>query len=766
VTRVQLVDVDVPCTQTLVEPVWDRLPVSQGITLPVETRMVEVTVNSPDSGDASTTAVAFLPMLMDTILGYQKLPDRTVRFLTAHRAPFPIAAIAGVWRQMRHEGMGALRLVGLNTPHGTEVLSPGAVSDDDAFSFRARVSSEVYAALPGEVVSGPGGDVEDPASTGLGLYLYASPIPGPSYLAHTVSRAITAASYGAWTSFECSYNPVTDRFEVCGTVGGGVGPDAQVVLSGALFQALGIGGVMGATRDGGLLPTACGSMPFMTACGQYAFGRVRSGSPGSAAELVETWVSAALNTYSTDGFDGLQCPGAADPPAFQVALPGVPSTAVEVEFPMGRGTLEALVDALNDTLAATPETAAIGLHVALHEEGTVVVFASDPTLNPRPVFGLDMRGLPPGPLARLGMTARAYPFGASQCSDAPVAHVPLAPISCTPPRGRILCEYRPETQGCVLRSEPFPPFSATITAVGGQDQTLTPYIDAEAEVLHGLQCGARVMLVTVAGVQVAYGYVVAVPTAFSVQIACEGTPGAPLDVDATIVVVPQDRPPLCVYFGPPPAPTPGCCGAGPGWAAYAAMTLPPGILGFQARTYEAGDVLCSPGSVSVLQDPYIVVCLGFDGTVAEPLTGDVFYPLGPPIVFAKVGRAASLFKADFYKVYDHTFEGSGRTVSFIRVRILNANGTPYQTHGHTVAITLLFNTRQTVVGFGGGYASVPIRDDGWAGGAGGGGGNGNGSSGSGSRGFPQRQTVPVGGGRAGVSSGVGAGAGGGGPGRR
>jgi hypothetical protein len=166
------------------------------------------------------------------------------------------------------------------------------------------------------------------------------------------------------------------------------------------------------------------------------------------------------------------------------------------------------------------------------------------------------------------------------------------------------------------------------------------------------------------------------------------------------------------------------------------------MCGFRARTYENGrGILHSPGTVSVLQDPFVIICLGFDGTEAEPLTGDLYYPeQSCPLVFAKVPRT-SLFKSDFFKVYDHTFEGASRTLGFIRVRILNPNGTLYQTHGHTVMITLLFNTRQTMVGFGGGKVAVTYQGSGpppgW---------------GEGLTGMASSQVVPVAGGRAGVAS--------------
>ena len=81
-------------------------------------------------------------------------------------------------------------------------------------------------------------------------------------------------------------------------------------------------------------------------------------------------------------------------------------------------------------------------------------------------------------------------------------------------------------------------------------------------------------------------------------------------------------------------------------------------------------------------------------------------------MFAKVARAAGcIYRSDFDKVFDHTFNGAGTTLGYIRVQVLNPNGTPYQTHGHTVSITLKFDTRESGVALGDGTVSIGIGDN-------------------------------------------------------
>jgi hypothetical protein len=278
----------------------------------------------------------------------------------------------------------------------------------------------------------------------------------------------------------------------------------------------------------------------------------------------------------------------------------------------------------------------------------------------------------------------------------------------------------------VVRCVPFEPLTNGVTVTVRPNGTVGVTV-TDPTVMHGLQPGAMVLLANQLAdpdVQVVM-YVVDVPDVMSLEGVLEGN----ADLDPTAwaatpsTLLPLDTPPLDLYFGA-------------NVKLYQALL--PDICGFRSRAYEdPRGSISSPGTVSIQQDPFVVICLGFDGTEAEPITGDVYYPdQNCPLVFAKVPRT-SLFKSDFFKVYDHTFEGAGRTLGFIRVRILNPNGTLYQTHGHTVMVTLLFNTRQTMVGFGAGKVAVtypgsgppPSLPD-----------------------FGGRQVVPVAGGRGGVSA--------------
>jgi hypothetical protein len=141
-------------------------------------------------------------------------------------------------------------------------------------------------------------------------------------------------------------------------------------------------------------------------------------------------------------------------------------------------------------------------------------------------------------------------------------------------------------------------------------------------------------------------------------------------------------------------------------------TLDPEIMGFDALTYESCDtLLASPGTLEKWQDSYILLCLAFSAGNAPPVTGDVYYPFPKQntIVFAKVLRGSVFLRADFDRMFDHTFAGTGQHLGYIRVVILNPNGTPYQTHGHSCSITLKFDARVSHVGFGGGH-NVALGD--------------------------------------------------------
>ena len=732
VTRVQLVDVDIPCTQRLIEQPWRNLYFGQGVYTSADVRAITVTVHTgvSDAGDGSdesapgpslgnfgigsglglgiggrhvpcdqtvtgaATATVVLPLLLDRVKAHQKLSDTncTVRIVTESRAPYPIDPIARAWRAMATMNCGDLRLVGPTI--GGLALVPGQVYDDGPFSFVVQLPRSVYEALGEEDV----------------LYLYAAPLPGPGYLAAVLTRALTSVMgllCPPWPQFAVEYDLQQDRFSLYARAPTGTGLDpVPVTLAGGLASYMGFGSSFRAelsTRRGVTVP-APGLR--LTALGDPGcFAEVQCGSPATPAAFA-AWVQAAMNTYTW--------PAEA---AFTITVLG--HVPVTVGLPSGQATLEDVAEWLTGVLSG------LGLDVGV----TVVYTPPTPGLtffSASVLFTLDFTGLSPEYAARLGYDPVVLgPVGrqAPTLGPASVPHIPQLEVLCGPPRSgfQVLCRSL-ETDQMVFRSVPFAPMLGEVVLQA--DGTGTVALGGPSpNVLHGLQVGAVVALVDAATDVSITAYVTSVTGLQAFDVVCgEGLPDPVPVFDRPIQVVPLDAPPLDLYFGA---------------NIQAFRALLPDVCGFQPQTYEScGGPLAAPGTISILQDPFVVVCLGFDGTEGEPLTGDVYYPLAAaPLVFAKVPRT-TLFKSDFFKVYDHTFEGAGRTLGFIQVRILNPNGTLYQTHGHIVMVTLLFNTRQTMVGFGHGRATItydgaapPMYPDMGA----------------------TRQVVPIGGGRGGMS---------------
>jgi hypothetical protein len=751
VTRVQLVDVDVPCTQRLIEEPWRNLYFGQGVYTSPDARTLNVTVpveaapGDCDPGEAALTTVGVvLPLLLDRVRTYTKLSDTscTVRVVTTSRAPYPMDPIARAWRAMRSTGCGDLCLVG--PAIGSLSLGPGQVYDDGPFSFVVQLPRSVYAAL-------------DPAGADV-LYLYAAPMQGPGFLAAVATRTLTAVLGGVcppWPQFALEYDPLADRYSLYAQaphgLGAGLGPGQGAGGTGGGYGALPAAGMVPITLTGGLFAYMGFGHSFrteintrrastvqapglrLTALGPpWCYGEVQCGTPPTPGVFVD-WVTAALNTYTW-------------PAGLTLGITVLGDAPLVVPLPSGQFTLPTLAEWLTAYLAglgvnvavSTPEgltgTTCHGNNAAGSGGGCAsgqgqstgrgqgLVFLN--TATPPELFRVDLTSLPPAVAQRLGYDPVVLGPAAQVLPTLPyVTHIPVLEGLCGPPRSGIQALLRSlDTDQMVFRSTPFAPMAASVVIHSDGTATVTL---ATPGVLHGLQVGACVALVDTAapGLQIT-AYVIEVTGAASFDVVCAtglGPPPYPTFDGGPIQVTPLDAPPLDLYFGA---------------SVPALQALLPDVCGFQPQTYEGCGAICSPGTVSILQDPFVVVCLGFDGTEAEPLTGDVYYPLAAaPLVFAKVPRT-NLFKSDFFKVYDHTFEGAGRTLGFVRVRILNPNGTLYQTHGHVVMVTLLFNTRQSMVGFGHGKATITF-------------------DGTTPPGYPDlsanRQVVPVSGGRGGVS---------------
>ena len=701
VTRVTLVDVDIPPTQHLIEEPWSRVYFDNGIYPTPDCRAF--TLDAIVGAALRISSTVLLPLHLDAVTSYQKLTTSvpTTRIFLAHRAPCPIAAIAEAWGGLAVRGCGALQLIGVpGIPGGVFVLPASSVHDDSAMSFDIQ-SQELFDGLPLSSSGSP-----------TGMYLCAAPIPGPSYLGTIVARcasealtSLTSRMLPATLSPSCVppefvwrldilYAPGTDRYTLT------VQPPELVqglTLSGAVAAYMGFGSPVVLDVVPRRAVNAVAQSPRYQSPLSYACIAVGSPHTGTA---FATRIQSAFDAFSWGS--GFQ---------FKVTLPG---TAVQtVTVPGGNMSLDTLASVVQDAMDAvfvTPygvqfvvtyrtcgpvaEPSFSGLVFAAVAVSTTVAvafaidFSTDPTFTP----------------ARIGYDAKTYPAAAVHYPTRRAAHCPeLAAgagigCACTTPRANTSVLYRIDTQELVLQTVPFPAFPATAssTAVPGT-YTIT------ATTAQALQIGAAVILAQYdAGTHVyiqRHAHVVTVVDVFTYGVVLDDPTGAPAWINVPVTAVPQDQPPLNLYFQQ---------------TLHNVVTSE--VLGFQPRTYSACGELVSPGTVDVRQDPYILLCLGFEGPSATPLTGDVYYPFLSPsnnqLVFAKVARAAGcIYRSDFDKVFDHTFNGAGTTLGYIRVQVLNPNGTPYQTHGHTVSITLKFDTRESGVALGDGTVSIGIGDN-------------------------------------------------------
>jgi hypothetical protein len=327
------------------------------------------------TGPLGVEVAVVLPLALDKVRAFRVLSPTTVRLFMTNTAPSPMRDIVEAWNALERCRVGALRLVAVpGYPNGF-ALTRDMVADASPTSFDVQ-SPELVAALQ---ALGPdaGGN-----TARLGPYLYATPIPGPTYLATILSRAVTSAlmrasasAYadgllqGSW-NVAFSYCALTDRFSVSVTVpdvcqgmprwdpgcGGpaagasinanmcGVAPPvhplAQVNTLGATFggylsQYMGFGQQL--TVD--VLFTESliyhASSPRL----QSTYARVRTGTPPTPAALA-TWLQDAFNTYCWPAF------------AFDIILPfdagGTGGeTRYTISFAGGNTTLAGLADALN-----------------------------------------------------------------------------------------------------------------------------------------------------------------------------------------------------------------------------------------------------------------------------------------------------------------------------------------------------------------------------------------------------------------------------------
>jgi hypothetical protein len=646
VTRVRMVDVDIPCSQERIEPAWNRLYFSLGVD-----------VGAANLTLAVNDATIVLPQQVTAVTAFETAPAGSapwVRIFTEALAPFPIAAVTRAWASFTRSGPGAISLVGL--PDGPFVLDPATLADDSAVSFRVT-SLPLQTALGGPGLSRSGADVQ--------LILTAAQVPCPSYLAQIISQLLP-------TCFPVCYNQLTDTFAVqaCPVDG---------IVSGTLSEYMGFGSSGRMEKGQPLLGTGQHATPFAT---------IRTGDPSSGTELA-TWVSDAMNAGNWDD------DGSGNIKVIMFVPPS--NTAIPIVVPAGRLTLQSLVDRITAVLN-TPAGSVPQVILDLRILASIVAGGVAFTSRVGGVFGLDFANVDSVAAIRLGYDARVY---LPAVTHLPSRHATPIPCPLLPAAVDVL--YRTDSRELVFATAPYPQFVFTLSFVISGAPLFTSLYRLGSGFANGLQVGSYFMLVDGSSPPVQQPCVVTVVEDDGVTVLAKRLNSDTADF--------ATGPYTCVPFAPPPL----VLYLAPGGNAGVTRCIPPSLLGLQARTYEAatGRVSCPSGAVCLCQDAYVLVCLGFDSNEAEPIVGEMFYP-NIPRVFAKVPRVVP-FRVDFDKLFEACFPGSGRGLSYIRVRILNPDGTLYQAHGQRVSVTLRFDCRETAVELNGpGHVTVPPTDPDYA----------------------------------------------------
>jgi hypothetical protein len=685
VKRVQLVDAQVPNTQTLIEPPWCRLWMSMGIPVSSIFRRVDAEFQDGRTGNAMIVSAVF-PLPVSQVLSATVIRPGVTRLVFGEAAPSPAPAIVAAWTKDN----GYVVLAGVPTLVSASSLglvltremvqSPGIPNAMDILDNGLAAAVGAGAAEPGCMA------------------LIASRIPNDSALARAVSWGLTMAIHSSGISpgpVRCvvavSYcaDPQEDRFKL--QLAGP--PHCSLQFSpGAVTTYMGLDGLPLLTGAPAVRAPAPRVQP------PCSFARLPWSNYATTRALADA-VAAASSTYTWPAFDiGIILPGAAPATA---SVPGGHATLAELAVVVQAALT--VVTPLAFGMLVTPSSAQDDDCPA---EG--LVFSSDSGVQFRVQLPLvPALGYTPGYLTPWGSTHMpndvAGPHIPLSCGDLPFPANVDASIN--------------GAGNLVLRASPFAPFPVTVTpAACSASWVATP---TQALFLPGLTPGALVNLVQ---------------ADLSAHVVCVVTDGAPLtllQLDATvpfvptddILVVPMDAPPITVYMqtasasvdrlAPVPA---GLFGFGPD--TYVARPLAPSPLGALVPEYS----LVSPGTMRVRADPFLLLCLSFYASDANVLTGDVYYPLETPsggfqLVFAQVLRCGAEFRSDYDRVFYHCFPGAGTHLGYIRVKILNADGTPYQTHGHPVSVCLRMDVMTDSISLGGPahMSQLPLADESRAG---------------------------------------------------
>ncbi len=690
VKKVQLVDVQVPSTQYLIERPWCRLWCSMGIPMTPDFCRVDADFTV---GSHSVSVAVVFPLAINPAVAASVIQPGVTRVVFAQAAPCPAQAVVAAWNAMGGQvtlaGIPGLPALVLDKD---QVLSPGIPTAIDILSLDLATA----VATPGF----------DPAC----MFLLGTRIPSDDALARAVSWGLTSALQSCGLAkgptrclvAYCS-GPQEDRFQLQL-----LGPPGHSVrfMQGNLTTYMGLD-----------------AMPLRTGFPRHPAPASRVQPPKSYARLpwsnfatpaaLAAAVAASASTYTWPAFDiGIWLPGGVAP--------------VVAHIDGGHALLHALAQAVEEALVAVLPVD-FGIQVSAHvapAQDAVDAASGGVCADDRCAVGL-CSGLvfenTSGVLFRVQLPLSPS-LGYTSGFLTPWAAV-HAPNDVVGPHFPLWCNDSPfpadlqatvnSAGALVLQCVPFAPFAVTATVPTGGcpgllELTVAPSIPT---FLPGLVPGALVQVVWTSVVLACV--VVAAPSlhAFTVRQLNGSVPVPPIAPGTDVFVAPMDAPPLVLYMQ--------TAGATVGRVA----PVPASLLGFQPDTYAsciipapgAGYSLTSPGTVRVRADPFLLLCLSFYATDANVLTGDVYYPLETPsggsqLVFAQVLRCGAEFRSDYERVFNHSFPGAGMHLGYIRVKILNADGSPYQTHGHHVSVCLRMDVMTDHVSLGGPshMATIPL----------------------------------------------------------
>jgi hypothetical protein len=642
VTRVQLVDVDVPDTQQLIEPSWSRLYFQQGVPVIDTSRALDVTIN----GNVSSLV---LPLPLDAVRSFEIVEPGVTRVFTTLRAPSPIVPVAEVWKCL--PGGQGLRIHGVPGFHDGFLLTEGNVRSGGSGTMGFEVLSYDFS----EALTG---------SSNL-LVLTAAPIPGPTFLAAILSKltpgALASQPLPPLSPGDCSFNswlvqfqyvPSTDKFIVYTRFPRHV---EEAVLSGPLCEYLGYGSFfpLEVCHDSRSPPILARNGRFMP---KDAYARLETDTPRHERDIAIN-VQNALNAYTWPSF------------TFGVQFPGEATALVVV--PAGRMTLRQLAESIT---SITQPTLGVYATYISSECGTKsgLKFANDSR-----VFGLDFAVSAPFDTTRIGYDHRVLRAAVAHYPIFAAVHIPL-PSCASPPMCNIWAVYNEDTQHMLLQSVPFEEFSAVLSALPAYPNVFSVSSGSTTSFKHGLQVGARVIVVDEEHDQFS-GVVVGVRSLTTFDVLLFSPDEV---VYGAVTVVPQDRLPIDLFLTP------------------RENVLPAQIIGFQPITYESSCDLLSPGTLDIREDPYLLLCLSFQAEGSSAPCGNMYYSFPnntQQLVFGKVLRSSCAYKCDYDRIFSYEFRGVGIHLGYIQVRFLNLDGTVYETHGHSTSVCLKFDVKQSGV---------------------------------------------------------------------